>query len=386
MRPLSRQPVTRGLRLPVLVALAVLLAACSVPRGVMVRHPPSPPPGSIDAFVPEAQRFVEVHRGLKFKSPVKVQHLSDQAFTDRIIQLQRRDHADLDKQAKVLRAVGLLKPGVDAEKAEEALLGSGVVGYYDSKTKELVVRGDSATQSVKHVVVHELTHAVQDQWFSLDSTGTGNNDADIAYTSLIEGDAVSIENEYLASLSSSDRQQLRSQESSAGGVPPDVPRVLIEELAFPYQVGPPFRQALLLARGQKGLDDAFKNRPATSSQVIHPDRFLGGDAPAAVDQPTPDGAEFDHGVIGEFGFRLLFENLLPTGAITLSQLQAATTGWTGDRYTAWADGDRYCVRDRLATPSPDAAAALKTVLDKFAASHPGVTVDPTPQPQFTSCG
>src|SRR5262245_43646709 len=82
------------------VSLALTLAACSLPRGVLVQRPGSKPAAdSIDAFVPEAVRFVEAHRGLKFKQSVKVRHLADKAFVDRIVQLQRDDHADLDRQA-----------------------------------------------------------------------------------------------------------------------------------------------------------------------------------------------------------------------------------------------------------------------------------------------
>jgi hypothetical protein len=379
----------------VLAALLVLAlgAACSgIPRGVLVRQP-SPTPGAakagtIEAFVPEAVRFVESHRGLKFKQPVKVQHLSDKAFADRIIQLQRADHADLDRQARVLRAVGLLPAGVDAEKAEESLLGAGVVGFYDPKTRELEVRGETATLSVKHVVVHELTHALQDQWFTLDNQArNGSDDADNAYTALVEGDAVRIENAYVASLSASQRQQLQQQESGSGGVPSGVPRVLVELLSFPYQVGPPFTEAVLMARGQSGLDDAFRTRPASSSQVLHPDRFLSGDAPARVDDPPADGAVFDRGTVGELGLDLLLEDLLRSGAITVTQLRSATSGWDGDRYTAWSAGDGACVRDRIALKSANDTAALVSALRKWLNTHPGATLDTSSgQPVVTSCG
>ena len=111
-------------RILALAALLLLLTACSgVPPGIL--SPPKKPtpaaaPGSIDAFVPEAVSFVETHRGLKFKHHVKVQHLSDQDFSNRVIELQRRDRASFDRQAKVLRALGLIPPNVDPEKAEEA--------------------------------------------------------------------------------------------------------------------------------------------------------------------------------------------------------------------------------------------------------------------------
>ncbi|HSR25811.1 MAG TPA: hypothetical protein VLW53_19820 [Candidatus Eisenbacteria bacterium] len=377
--------------LAALAALAVLLGACSgLPRGVLVQRQGSstPGPGSIDAFVPEAVRFVQGHRGLKFKQTVKVRHLADKQFADRVIQLQRQDHADLDRQGKVLRALGLLRPDVDPEKAEEELLGSGVVGFYDPQTKELEVRGTSATLAVKHVVVHELTHALQDQWFTLPTgPGSGNDDADLAYTTLVEGDAVRVESAYVAGLSAEDRQTLQQQESGQGGPPSDVPQVLVELLEFPYLVGPRFTQAVLQAKGQQGLDDAFKNRPASSSQVLHPERFVAGDAPATPPEPAADGTAFDRGTLGEVGVALLLEDLVRSGALTTAQLQAATSGWAGDRYVAWAQGDGYCVRDRLATRTAADAAALQVALRALTAAHSSITVDATSgAPVLTSCG
>jgi hypothetical protein len=373
-----------------LVVAAVVLGACSgLPRGVLVQHSgSSAAPGSIDAFVPEAVKFVQDHRGLKFKQPVKVRHLADKQFTDRIVQLQRQNHADLDRQAKVLRALGLLKPDVDPEKAEEELLGSGVVGFYDPQTKELEVRGSTAIVSVRHVVVHELTHALQDQWFTLPTGGSsGNDDADLAYTTLIEGDAVRVESAYINGLSAKDRQDMQQQESGQSGPPSDVPQVLVELLEFPYAVGPRFTQSVLQAKGQPGLDDAFKNHPASSSQVLHADRFLAGEAAAPPPDPAADGTVFDKGTLGELGVDLVLEDLVRSGALTASQLQAASNGWAGDRYVAWSQGDGYCVRDRLATRTPADAVALQAALTKLAASRPTVKLDTsTAEPTLTSCG
>jgi hypothetical protein len=176
--------------------------------------------------------FVESHRGLRFKEQVRVNHLSDADFQQRIVALQRRDRAETERQGKVLRALGLLDSGVDVEKAEEDLLGAGVVGYYDPKTKELMVRGETATVSVRHVVVHELTHALQDQWFGLDTDqGNQTEDQALAYVSLVEGDAVRIEREYVTSLPGAERRQLDAgeqapaRERQAGGGRGRVPEV-----------------------------------------------------------------------------------------------------------------------------------------------------------------
>jgi hypothetical protein len=374
--------------------LAVLLVACSGPvRPGAPRSRPSASPvvapraGTIDAFVPEAVAFVEAHRGLRFKQPVKVNHLSGEEFSQRIVSLQRRDRADTDRQAKLYRALGLVGRDVDLEKAEEELLSGNVVGYYDPKTKELVVRGDTATVSVKHVVVHELTHALQDQWFGLDvNQRDQTDDQALAYISLVEGDAVRIEREYITSLSSTERQQLSQAEAGSGGPPSGVPRVLVELLAFPYIAGPPFTSALLQARGQAGLDGAFKDRPAATSQVVQPELFLNGDRPQTVGEPAADGATFDRGVLGEVQTGVLLEGTVSSGTLTRDQEQAAARAWAGDRYVAWTSGDSYCVRVRFAARTPAGVTALSSALQKLASAGSHATVELGPQPVLTSCG
>jgi hypothetical protein len=303
------------------------------------------------------------------------------------VSLQRRDRADTDRQAKLYRALGLVGRDVDVEKAEEELLGGNVVGYYDPKTKELVVRGDAATVSVKHVVVHELTHALQDQWFGLDTNQRDQTDDQaLAYVSLVEGDAVRIERAYVASLSSGERDQLAKAEAGSGGTPSGVPRVLIELLAFPYVAGPPFTSAVLQARGQPGLDGAFRDRPAATSQVLQPDLFLNGDRPQTVSEPAADGAAFDRGVLGEVQTGVLLETAVRSGSLTRDQEQTAAHSWAGDRYVAWSSGDSYCVRVRFAARSGAGAAAMGSALQKLAATNAHSQVEPGAQPLLTSCG
>jgi hypothetical protein len=241
--------------------------------------------------------------------------------------------------------------------------------------------------SVKHVVVHELTHALQDQWFGLDvNQRDQTDDQALAYISLVEGDAVRIEREYIAGLSSSDRQQLTQSESGPGAPPPGVPRVLVELLAFPYVAGPPFTSAVLQARGQPGLDGAFKDRPAGTSQVVQPELFLRGDRPQTVAEPPADGAPFDRGVLGEVQTGVLLEGTAAPGALSRDQQQLAVRAWAGDRYVAWTSGDSYCVRVRFAARSAAGAAGLSNALQTLAAASAHASLEAGPQPVLTSCG
>jgi hypothetical protein len=370
---------------------AFLLIACTP----MLNRPlakASPTPSSsaavdagLMAFLPVAESFVESHRGLKFKTPVKVTFLADAAFQQELGKTNGTDAAGYVTEAKVLHALGLLDGRPDLAKAEQSLQDSGVIGFYDPKTKQLFVRGVDAKPSVRHVLVHELTHALQDQWFSIDRTFPTDDETELAFRTLVEGDAVRVENEYIATLSQADKRQIQQANAAGGSLPAGVPDILLELDYFPYQAGPPFTEAVVSKAGQDRLDAAFTTPPTSTAQVIHPDLFLAGRAPASVAFPAADGAAIDKGILGEFGLDLILERLNARGEVTAGQAQAITSGWSGDRYIAWDQGSQSCVRTSFVMSSSSATDALLTALGKFAADHPGATVSGSGPVLFTAC-
>ena len=64
-----------------------------------------------------------------------------------------------------------------------------------------------------------------------------------------------------------------------------------------------------------------------------------------------------------------------------------TTGWGGDHYVVWQQGDAYCLRVDMAGDSPDDLKELHNGLDDTAAKLPNAqVVDPQPdRVRFTSC-
>lgn len=340
-------------------------------------------PPELAGLISELEAFVEKTRGLKFLHPVKVTLLDDKAFRKRIAEASKPDKAEADKLARVLRALDLIKPGVDLVKAQQALLGGAVVGYYDSKAKALFVRGGKPTPAVRQVLVHELTHAVQDQHFQIDRPDLDKRDDESsqAFSGLLEGDAVRIERAYSATMSQKERDQADKEQSSQVGDLGSVPRVLIESLTFPYTVGPRFVQAVVQAAGQARLDDAFTNPPSTSEQLIHPTKFLAGEGALPVQEPPANGKIIDRGVFGEFGFIQQLENVI-TDQDTLLR---AAAGWGGDKYVAWDEGSKTCVRVDAVMDTPQDADELRTALRQWVDRHSGATLEGTSPIRFTSC-
>jgi hypothetical protein len=372
-------------------AVAVLLVGGLV--GAVVRDeetlrratpsPTAPPPSKaeLDRVVAELQRFVEGARGLAFKQPVAVTLLDDAAFRARLAEDEdeEEDKEEVETTTKVLQALKLLEDDVDLEEEAEALFGDAVLGFYDPEKNDLVVRGVALTPGVRSTLVHELTHALQDQWFELDRDDLDERDdeASTAFDSLVEGDAVRIEQAYTRTLPPETGREAFEETS---GDYDDVPKVLLQSIAFPYEFGPRFVGELVELGGNPRVDEAFRHLPETSEQIMHPQAYLQGDGLAVVPEPSADGEVFDRGVVGEFGLVLILDP-----ALDGPELGRAVTGWDGDRYVAWEKGDEVCVRADVLMESAAHARELREALEEWADEVGDVTITGTNPVSFTSC-
>jgi hypothetical protein len=340
------------------------------------------PTGELDKAIAEIEAFVSKARGLPFKSKVKVTLLDDAAFRARLNEDNDVDREELDKTTKVLRALDLLGEDVDLEEASKSLLGDAVLGFYDYEKDEMVIRGATLTPGVRKTLAHEVVHALQDQHFELDRPELEKRDdeAELGFTGLVEGDARRIENQYAATMSKADRARAERQ-TTTSEIDPGIPRVLLESLAFPYIFGPDFAARVVQEGGQARIDEAFRSPPTTSEHILHPDKFLAGEGPLAVAEPPADGEVFDRGVVGEFGLVLILAE-----DVSGAELRRAVNGWGGDRYVAWDAGGRTCVRATMAMDTAKDNDELRASLRKWAAKHDARVEGAATQPvTLTSC-
>lgn len=349
--------------------------------------PPAPVPPEVTAAVHQLMAFVETARGLHFKADVPVALLDDAAFRAKVAAGAGVSAADATKLAKVLHALGLLAANTDVAGSEERLTAGAVIGLYDPKSRSLLVRGAALTPLVRYTLVHELTHALQDQWFGLDRPDLAkrNDESPLAFSALVEGDAVRIQTKYLNSLPKVEQDSITQAENAVSPNVSSVPDVLVQLLYFPYQYGVRFVNTLVAVAGQARLDAAFKDPPTTSAQILHPDRFAAsGDPPVPVAQPAGEGTFVDNGPLGQFGFFLMLHSKLD--ATTSAR---AADGWAGDNYVAYDAGGQTCVRDSVVTGSSSGLSALDAALHSYAARRTGVTIQGptggTGPYQWTAC-
>ena len=134
----------------------------------------------------------------------------------------------------------------------------------------------SPTSTSASRIVHELTHALQDQHFDLtkldDAVETAGED--FALTALVEGDATSVEDDYLFSLPQAEQDAvLRRRPHRHGRTTPsssDIPPVLDLFTGGPYVFGSRYVGLLRQAGGQGRVNDAFANPPSTEEEIIDP--------------------------------------------------------------------------------------------------------------------
>jgi hypothetical protein len=347
-------------------------------------------PAAWDPRVAPISQFVQAQRGLKWKHPVKVEFLAAAPFDALMAKENAPDpQSTQDAQSTfgVMRAIGVASGNDDLAKSAQQFAQDDVVGQYVDSDQTVYVRGDEITPYVRSTLAHELTHALQAQYFNLDKMRSGHADDDSAVTALIEGDAVRVQNAYEQTLSPSDlklldqEQQQSSGQASSQNSQDAIPSFLVDQSEFPYDFGPTFIAALMATGGNAQVDAAFRNPPTLDSQIVDPDTYVPG-ASASIPvslPPLPKDARQIEPPSG-FGEVTLLEML--GDQIGFGPAWSAVQGWMADQFVPYRQNGQVCVDLAVLDDSPTSAAALTQAarawashLTSASASESGKTVD-----------
>lgn len=271
----------------------------------------------------------------------------------------------------------MLDDAGDAEDDYVEDIAGGTAGFYDDVTGRLVVRGDRFGAYEEMVLVHELTHALQDQWFQLDRPELEDGgEAGGAFGALIEGDVMRVMLAWEEAQPPDVRDELAPdvEDDELDGADEGFDPYLAEG-EYLYGAGLELVLELLERGGQELLDETFRNPPGSSQQVLHPE-LVGEPVPKRPTSPSPSGKVLDEGVLGEVGLAHLLE--------TDPQEPGPQEGWQGDSYVTYRTKRSLCTvanvetsdagaRDRLlaalqaqdldADPSGPAGLALRSCRD-----------------------
>lgn len=329
------------------LVLAALLASGVEPLGAQEAVAPTLPPGvaplpaDLAARVEELLHAAEKIRGLQAKRPVLSGVVDEKDLPVKVAETMREEMSgeQLRAAGAALKTFGLLPESLDLARYFPALLASQVAGYYDPERGYLTMvhrGGDGLGKEVEEMVlVHELTHALQDQAFDLKRFVQGDplSDEATAQAALVEGDASLVMFDFYtqsgAAASGAEPDPLGAREMAAA------PAWLRETLEFAYVEGYAFCLSVRRKGGQKLLDAAFRDDPPRSSeQILHPEKWhTQRDDPVALAWPDlarrlPGARKLAEGQLGELGIGILLRE------------STAAAGWGGDRFAVYADGDR----------------------------------------------
>jgi hypothetical protein len=344
--------------------------------------------------IDEVKAQVSSIRGLAWKATLPMRVVSKDELAKRLKDLNAQDRAKhpdrLATDASVLKLLQLIPKNVDYAKAIDDLLAGGVLGFYDDEAKELFVAGNGSgtpDPATRATLSHELTHALTDQYFDFGTRGRALDDANrteesAALGALIEGDAELVrtmwEDKYL---SSSERQQADARESNDGGAYDKAPPYLLDALFFPYQDGVAFVRSRFKAGGFAAVDDAYRNPPTSTEQILHPEMYSPGKgwtAPPLPDLAAATGCgKVDTGTLGEFDMAELLDRQLTSAAA-----HAAAAGWSGDAYGVVRCGAALGLADRWQADNPTDAGLLADALTKWSKGWSGSSKAPDAEGRF----
>jgi hypothetical protein len=343
---LDRRPLLTGVEATLLgvVALTLVVAAVigsggeeqesrttSTEERSAVRHT-----RTID--VNRIKRRVERIRGLRFRRPLKVSFLSPERAQRIFRSRMRSEYSDARRRVdeEVLKLLGLIEPSVDLQGVLAAVADEEVLGFYDDRTKQLVViRKPTDSEGLLEIVLaHELVHALEDQHFDFRGEAGFTDDESSAASALIEGTATALMTDYATRyLKPAD---LLGVLESVSGTETKLPKFIERSLLFPYIEGEKFVTTFREGGNWRAIDKVYELRqPSSTEQILHPEKYAIDERPSKVrvddvSRRLGDGwARLDTTGVGEFDLRLLFRQV---GRLKGA---ASAAGWGGGRLELW---------------------------------------------------
>lgn len=255
---------------------------------------------------------------------------------------------DLKQETYVL--LGFIPPpestgGREIDELQLDNLISQITGFYNPEYNAFYlvdgINGGIRGGLARSTIVHELTHALQYQYQDIDAIArerASDWDGTTALLDLVEGDAVNTENLVLGF---STRSTYRQPVCFAIPAPqrPGTAFAVERELDTWYEDGLCFVQAV---SGQvlRGVTGIFEDLPTTTEQILHPEKYLAGEAAKVVNLRLLElgggWQELGSANLGEFGL----QNLLLLGLLSdRPGVQLAAAGWGGDAFILYGKGD-----------------------------------------------
>jgi hypothetical protein len=225
----------------------------------------------------------------------------------------RRDGGaeEMRRSELVLKKFGLLPRDFELESFLMKLLREQVVAFYAPEKKTVFLLDWVDPASLRPVLAHELTHALQDQAIDIDkwikpensagdhqdsTAAEAEDERDAARRAVLEGQGMITMLDFVeeprgrnALSAVGDAQQIIDQMGSGKDSPifRAAPLYIRETMAFPYRYGMQFERAMLGHGGRKlAFEGVLQDPPANAREIMEPRSYLQHERVAPI--PIPD--------------------------------------------------------------------------------------------------
>ncbi len=352
--PPTNTPVPTPTFAPVPIILPTVEVSYETPT------PTSAFPADLDQRLNAIAYKTSVTRNLPTTELVPHALIDKAEFRRMFLEELEEDAEELALETRLYRRLGILAPDADLAGLLTDVYSDVALGFYDTDDDKMYIisEEDSFSLNDRLTVAHEVTHALQQYAFDigglLDSLEE-HDDRRMALRALIEGDALISELLYMLTYFDED-QQAEAQSNMGGG---DMsafyaaPAFIQNTITFPYTGGYQFAVYLYLKNNDfSSVNLAYDALPASTEQIIHPEKYDAAEEPIEVSIPNPaellggGWAEIDRNAMGELFLRSYLE-----GGLDRETAAMAAAGWGGDEFLL------------LETPTWDDALIIYSVWD-----------------------
>ncbi len=349
-----------------LSVLALLLLPLSFLRA-QAQAPPAKQAKMLLDQVDRVMKEVERLSGMPFLEPVAKGILTEKQFKDFARKEMEKDYPawKIDAEEEVLKRLGLLDRGKSLRKEAIKLMGAQVAAFYDPDSKVFrLVKGRSSGKFSLVIMAHELTHALDDQYYGLklhQEQAKACWDSSFAQGAVAEGSATVLQMRYFleklkeGKFTQEDMNAQMKIEKAQSKDLAEAPPTLVADLVSRYMMGMYFLSKGNIRAAQSGcraaVEAAMFDPPLSSEQVLHPAKYwdpLKRDQPVEIFFPRARlvmGAGWrclDMDTLGEiqcallarprdFKFKIQKALMANPGFWT----NRAAAGWGGDKYALY---------------------------------------------------
>jgi hypothetical protein len=299
----------------------------------------------------------------------------------------------LKYEEQLYKAIGLIPEKFDYQKELVDFYATQIGGYYDPEKKRYIMASWMPELLQEPVAAHELTHALQDQHFNLETfldNDKFTSDELLARSALVEGDATAIMLDYSRAQAGmspiADEQDMTLPMMSnvlnlglvSGGE--GIPEALKFLMIFPYTSGLRFCHQLVRKGGYKEVDKVFLDPPKSTEEILHPEKY--GHSAEELQRWDPakehlgnipaDVKVLYQDTLGEFFIATFLGSF-----IDKSEAVAAAGGWGGDVAAISKDHIWWVTRwdtEKDAEEFESAFRKARGIIDKDKSPQPAATI------------